>query len=466
MNFIVPATFFVGFTVANPVAASANASSNPPFLRGRHLEVSCGGHFASTCDDCPQGNGAAWCNGDCQWENNQCTAKPQKICGDGTFADKCSECPSNQGACSSDDCAWHPHTSLCRDAFSNDVRTASVHLNYSPPVEDAAWWFQRVIPTASADASYFSSNGHRYGYGGIQQVDENTGKVLFSLWDQGGCDTDVDPNCNEEDMAKTIACGDGVTCSDFGGEGTGRKSYLTINNKGFPKIGEDYYFVTQAAYLGDRKMQYTGYFYMNGEWNLLSRIQVSTNANEEWSLEGLYSFVEQWTEVDTLSERSALYGPSFMAKTNGKNFVQVDAARFSHGTLENHEHVSAWQAGANKDFAVGIATGGDVEREAVRGEKFDYEPANPYPFLEEFADRIPCLNEASGTDEIEECLAISDCDDETKDFKLKIKKKKKKVTCAWLGEKSKRVKKYCGKKDASKKKRRVNELCQETCGKC
>ena len=34
--------------------------------------VSCGGHQASTCSDCPQGHGAAWCNGDCVWSNNVC----------------------------------------------------------------------------------------------------------------------------------------------------------------------------------------------------------------------------------------------------------------------------------------------------------------------------------------------------------------------------------------------------------
>jgi hypothetical protein len=34
--------------------------------------MSCGGHWAGTCADCPQGNGASWCNGDCQWLNGQC----------------------------------------------------------------------------------------------------------------------------------------------------------------------------------------------------------------------------------------------------------------------------------------------------------------------------------------------------------------------------------------------------------
>ena len=29
--------------------------------------VSCGNHRARTCGDCPRGNGASWCNGDCHW---------------------------------------------------------------------------------------------------------------------------------------------------------------------------------------------------------------------------------------------------------------------------------------------------------------------------------------------------------------------------------------------------------------
>ena len=36
------------------------------------LVVSCGGHDAGTCANCPQGNGPNWCNGDCQWLNGQC----------------------------------------------------------------------------------------------------------------------------------------------------------------------------------------------------------------------------------------------------------------------------------------------------------------------------------------------------------------------------------------------------------
>ena len=33
-------------------------------------DVSCGGHRATFCIDCPQGNGASWCNGECTWDND------------------------------------------------------------------------------------------------------------------------------------------------------------------------------------------------------------------------------------------------------------------------------------------------------------------------------------------------------------------------------------------------------------
>ena len=38
-------------------------------------DTDCGNHNAATCEYCPQGNGASWCNGDCKWSNNQCVEK-------------------------------------------------------------------------------------------------------------------------------------------------------------------------------------------------------------------------------------------------------------------------------------------------------------------------------------------------------------------------------------------------------
>merc|ERR1712008_287847 len=39
------------------------------------LKVKCGSHNANTCAACPEGNGASWCNGDCQWGKGQCQPK-------------------------------------------------------------------------------------------------------------------------------------------------------------------------------------------------------------------------------------------------------------------------------------------------------------------------------------------------------------------------------------------------------
>ena len=35
--------------------------------------VVCGAHKAPTCEECPQGNGAGWCNGECEWIDGGCT---------------------------------------------------------------------------------------------------------------------------------------------------------------------------------------------------------------------------------------------------------------------------------------------------------------------------------------------------------------------------------------------------------
>lgn len=44
-------------------------------MRASQDKVKCGNHEAASCDACPQGNGASWCNGDCQWVGGQCIRK-------------------------------------------------------------------------------------------------------------------------------------------------------------------------------------------------------------------------------------------------------------------------------------------------------------------------------------------------------------------------------------------------------
>merc|ERR1711990_345387 len=62
---------------------------------GDYGEVWCGGHAAQSCAACPQGHGAAWCNGDCAWTNDQCELSGVS-CG-GHKASTCAECPQGFG---------------------------------------------------------------------------------------------------------------------------------------------------------------------------------------------------------------------------------------------------------------------------------------------------------------------------------------------------------------------------------
>ena len=47
------------------------------FNSGIDPNVNCGGHYANFCHECPSGNGASWCNGDCEWNFsiNECQLK-------------------------------------------------------------------------------------------------------------------------------------------------------------------------------------------------------------------------------------------------------------------------------------------------------------------------------------------------------------------------------------------------------
>ena len=107
-------------------------------------------------------------------------------------------------------------------------------------------------------------------------------------------------------------------------------------------------------------MQYAGYFHSNfSGWRHLATFEVNSGG-ADWDLNGLYSFVEQWSPKDTDQRRSALYGPSFVSDyvelqpsrlpTGCPSFAQLPSATFEHGILENHMHVNAWA----ESGAVGI----------------------------------------------------------------------------------------------------------------
>jgi len=53
----------------------------PHEIDNRTLTVSCGNHRAANCDDCPQGNSEAWCNGECAWceSSQKCHSLEERV---------------------------------------------------------------------------------------------------------------------------------------------------------------------------------------------------------------------------------------------------------------------------------------------------------------------------------------------------------------------------------------------------
>ena len=84
--------------------------------------VSCGNHMAGACEDCPQGNGQQWCNGDCVWNFNlsECEPKPRSepgnlstSCGN-HFAASCADCPQGHGeSWCHGNCNWDNESESC-----------------------------------------------------------------------------------------------------------------------------------------------------------------------------------------------------------------------------------------------------------------------------------------------------------------------------------------------------------------
>jgi len=56
-----------------------SAQWNPPINCKEHQDVNCGEHFARSCDYCPQDQGAAWCNGQCEMKDGQCAPRDEDV---------------------------------------------------------------------------------------------------------------------------------------------------------------------------------------------------------------------------------------------------------------------------------------------------------------------------------------------------------------------------------------------------
>lgn len=295
------------------------------------------------------------------------------------------------------------NTNLCRDAPSEEGFTASVHLDYREiPVSEPAWAFTQVKITNAATGSYFATSGQAFGYGGFQVHDDNplyyTGRVIFSIWDQG-CDRDVE-TCQDEELAVVKACGTNVICRDFGNEGTGQQSFSESNT--FPVVNETYSMVTHAVPVGNNRVQYSGFYFIDKTWKFLATMEINHGSLPWWHTQ-FYNFVEQYAATQGFAKRAADFGPFYVSESNPIDFQQVQTTHFDRNTDHNHKRVNAY---VTSDNTVALEIGGDAIQDIMVGERLEVATEFSKPdALEILETLIPCIEVANlTTTAIEACL--------------------------------------------------------------
>lgn len=204
-------------------------------------------------------------------------------------------------------------------------RSASVHLNYTPPEGKQAEWFYGEIKVPEGQdqlGTYFMSCGWHRGYFGMQVNSPTERRIIFSVWDSGK-EPDDRAKVRYEDQVTMLAKGDSVVAHGFGGEGTGGHSHWVYNWK----AGETYRFLMHAVPTGTTT-QYTAYFYVpeHKEWKLIA----SFRAPKDGKYMGhLYSFLENFHFDNGFLYRKGYFGNHWI-KTNTGEWIELTKARFTN----------------------------------------------------------------------------------------------------------------------------------------
>lgn len=222
-------------------------------------------------------------------------------------------------------------------------RGPSVHLGYLPPAGRTAEWFYSELTVPEGQdpiGSYFMANGFREGYFGMQvnSDDATERRILFSVWSPFATDNPRD--IPEDQRIVLLAKGESVYTGEFGNEGSGGQSYLR-----YPwQAGSTYRFLNRAKPDGRGNTVYTGWFYApeTGKWQLIASF---LRPQTDTYLQGIHSFLENFSDRHGWQERSCHYGNQWARDTAG-NWFPLEEARFSGDDIARR--------GYRLDFAGGV----------------------------------------------------------------------------------------------------------------
>ncbi|MEI7652207.1 MAG: DUF3472 domain-containing protein [Verrucomicrobiota bacterium] len=240
----------------------------------------------------------------------------------------------------------------------------SVHFGYAlPKGETALWAYAEAKSLPGPPTTYNCVLGFGHGYFGFQRKTPGTEAkdrvFIYSLWDNGYVKNDAKKVSAEElrDLVvTTVAKGEGVNASAFDHEGSGGHSDLPYAWKD----NATYSFLLGVKPDGDAAV-YSAWvkFAETGQWRFLTAFR---RPKTEAKIDGLYSFVEDWSGSFGQAERKCLYSNLWIRNTAGK-WVPIKEAK-SSATAELGRKDFAHTIEGN---AVALTTGGYSSNDGKRG---------------------------------------------------------------------------------------------------
>jgi dTDP-4-dehydrorhamnose 3,5-epimerase-like enzyme len=217
------------------------------------------------------------------------------------------------------------------------VRADSIHMHYT--LKDTYNELNiTAIPLTDPDSTYYSMINWPGSYAGIQFVEENDTKVIFSTWDTNGKDAEI------------IDAGDSNKQEGFGGEGTGvsvRLLFPPSENGHIEGLPDDYQLEVNHKYKLNLKIthpndcgdgtddctDYAIYFYdLTRDFGpiYMGKLRYPVKTTGTWAS----SFVEDWWAVDgdtclNSGRRSTIYTDIAYKIESNNSWEYVEKGSFS-----------------------------------------------------------------------------------------------------------------------------------------
>ncbi len=261
----------------------------------------------------------------------------------------------------------------------------SVHYGYAlPKGETALWAYAEAKAAPGPAATYNCVLGFGQGYFGFQRRALGTNPddrwFIYSLWDNGYVKNNVknasqDPEELKNSIVRMLAKGDDVKAYAFDHEGSGGHSHWE-----YPwKDNETYAFLLGVKPDGTGAIFSTYVRVDGGQWKFLTSFR---RPNTKAKLDGLYSFVEDWSGSAGQQKRACQYSNLWIRNTEGK-WIQLREAKSSATAELGRSDFSHYVEGNG----VVLSTGGYGEPKGKRGVVLQIPESKTPPTVD--VDKLP-----------------------------------------------------------------------------